>query len=552
MNRPMQSTVWRAGCVLVGLLLVLPHLLAAQGAEGQALEIPTTIASSAAPGSGDLTEELGLTVEENAMALTLEQAMALALDRNLTLVVQRYQRSQAIEGIEQNRGIYDLSFEAEAIASEGTAPTTSFLQETGGADLTSESQDLNFTLSQLTPMGGGAQFDLQNGRSATSNLLNSPNPSLDATATFAFRQPLLRDFGRKVTERNLIVARTNAAISREEFQTQVEAIIQQASDGYWNLVESIEQLTVAEESLNLAEDLHRMNQIQVEVGTMAPLEVVTSEARVAARRQDIIRLRAQVADNMDVLRRLANLDRGELWDVSIAPTTDPEVAHQPLDVAAAVETALRSRPDVRRRRLQNETLQLDAEVAHNRKRPQLNVTASYTLQATEGDARDRNTGAVTGRTDFGDAYDVIFNRDFDGWRIALNFAYPLQNRDAKARSVIADLANDQGDAQLRDLELQVLTEVRSAARAVQTAVEQIESSKVSRRLAERNLDAEQKRYENGLATTFQVLEIQEDLSEARRIEVSAVIQYRRAETAYFRAIGKLLDHVGVVLSDDME
>jgi len=234
----------------VGLLLVVPHLLAAQGAEGRTLEIPTTIGSAGGdvPGIGDLAQDLGLVVEENKLTLTLEQTIALALDRNLTLVVQRYQRSQAIQGIEQNLGIYDLNIEGTGDASEATSPTTSFLQQTGGADLTFEEQNLNFTLSQLTPMGGGAQFDLRNGRSATSDLTQSPNPGLGVTASFAFRQPLLRDFGRKVTERNLIVARTNTAISREDFQNQVEAIVQQSSDGYWNLVESIEQLTVAEES----------------------------------------------------------------------------------------------------------------------------------------------------------------------------------------------------------------------------------------------------------------------------------------------------------------
>jgi outer membrane protein TolC len=550
MNRSMQSTVWRAGWVPAGLLLVLPHLLAAQGPEGQTLEIPTAIASSDAPGSGDLVQELGLVVEEDKLDLTLEQAIALALDRNLTLVVQRYQRSQAIRGIEQNRGVYDFNVEATGGTSENTSPQSSALQATGGAPLVTEGQQTNITLSQLTRLGGTAQIFFNNSRGASSDRTEFFNPSYRIDFDVQYNQPLLSGFGREVTERNLIVARTNAAISREDFQTQVETVIQQTSDGYWNLVESLEQLKVAEESLSLAEDLHRMNQIQVEVGTMAPLEVVTSEARVAARRQDIIRFRAQVEDNADALRRLANLD--QLWDVQLAPVTDPEAVHVPIDLGEAVRTALEFRPDVRRRRLENETLELDARVARNLKKPRLDLSARFGYNALDGNLRDRDTGEILALGDYFNALDQITSTQFNGWQLGFTFAYPLQNRDARAQSAIADLAAVQGEVVLDDLELQILTEVRSAARAVRTAIDQIESAKVSRRLAERNLEAEQKRYENGLATTFQVLEIQEDLSEARRIEVSAVIQYRRAETAYFRAIGKLLEEVGVVLSDDLE
>jgi outer membrane protein TolC len=550
MNRSMQSTVWRAGWVPAGLLLVLPHLLAAQGPEGQTLEIPTAIASSDAPGSGDLVQELGLVVEEDKLDLTLEQAIALALDRNLTLVVQRYQRSQAIRGIEQNRGAYDLNVEATGGTSENTSPQSSALQATGGAPLVTEGQQTNITLSQLTRLGGTAQIFFNNSRGASSDRTEFFNPSYRIDFDVQYNQPLLSGFGREVTERNLIVARTNAAISREDFQTQVETVIQQTSDGYWNLVESLEQLKVAEESLSLAEDLHRMNQIQVEVGTMAPLEVVTSEARVAARRQDIIRFRAQVEDNADALRRLANLD--QLWDVQLAPVTDPEAVHVPIDLGEAVRTALEFRPDIRRRRLENETLELDARVARNLKKPRLDLSARFGYNALDGNLRDRDTGEILALGDYFNALDQITSTQFNGWQLGFTFAYPLQNRDARAQSAIADLAAEQGEVVLDDLELQILTEVRSAARAVRTAIDQIESAKVSRRLAERNLEAEQKRYENGLATTFQVLEIQEDLSEARRIEVSAVIQYRRAETAYFRAIGKLLEEVGVVLSDDLE
>lgn len=557
MNRLKQSLVRRAMIVCGCLLLTWPGLMTGE----DLTTIPTSIDLAADPlvGSEVASQDLDIVVQDGKVNLSLEQVTGLALRRNLTLVVQRYQRGQSILSINEALGIYDINLSANGGISEDTSPTTSALQATAGGALTSEFQRVNIQGTRLTPFGGTAQVDFNNSRSVTSNLNDTLNPSFSLGLDLTFSQPLLRNFGRYVTERNLIVARTNAAISREDFQAQVETVIQQVSDSYWNLVESIQQLDVAQKSLDLAKELHRMNKIQVEVGTVAPLEVVTSEARVAARQQDIIRLRAQVEDNADLLRRLANLDRGQLWNVEIVPTTDPEVEHQVIDLEEAVKTALDNRTDIRRRRLQNETLALNARVARNQKLPNLSVSATYGTNAVEGDAFsfiDPDTGmqvsppVLVGSTDYFDAVDTIVGAEFDGWSLGFNFAVPLQNRAAKARSVTADLAQKQGDYQLQDLELQILSEVRSATRGVRTAAEQIESAKISSKLQDRNLQAEQKRYENGLSTSFRILEFQEDLSEAQRAEVSAIISYRRAEVAFYRAIGELLGHFDVKLADD--
>ena len=124
-------------------------------------------------------------------------------------------------------------------------------------------------------------------------------------------------------------------------------------------------------------------------------------------------------------------------------------------------------------------------------------------------------------------------------------AYPIGNRAAKAQRALAEVNFDRGAAELKDLELGVATEVRRIARVVEAAAQGRESARVSRVLEEKNLDAEQKRYENGMSTSFQVLQIQEDLSEARSREVASVAIYRRALVQYYRAIGQLPEHNGV-------
>lgn len=551
MNRPIPRTVLISSALIVALLTT--PILAQE--ESATRRIPTTIESWSAGDTPDvrgLADSLGLAGEE-PLALSLDQTITLALQRNLTLVTQRYARSRTLLAIEEALGIYDINLSGTLSHSESTSPRTSSLEE-GGTTLTSERQNWDFSANRQLSYGAGVQVDFNNTRTTNSNLTASLSPQFIPTLRIAYQQSLLRNRGREVTERNILVAKTNAAISQEDFQTQVEVIVQQASDGYWNLVEALKQLEVAQESLAQAEELHEMNRIQVEVGTKAPLEMVQSEATVASRREEIIQLRANVDDEADGLRRLINLDRNLNWDRPIQPSTEPVVEFEAVDVNEAVEMALASRPDVRRQKLQNENLELDARVAKNQAKPSLDFSASVSYSGIGGTLRgfDPSTGEVflIDETDYFDAVSVLSDRDFENIGMSVTFGYPIGNRAARSRVAQAELAVEQGDFELQDLEMQVLSEVRRSVRALRTAAERIESAKVASRLARENLDAEQKRYENGMSTSFQVTEIQEDLSQALSREVSAIINYRRAETNYYRTIGKLLDEYDVELATE--
>ena len=487
--------------------------------------------------------------EGNAAKISLEDAIEMALERNLSLDVERYRRSQTAEAIREAWGIYDLNFTSTLGASENSTPISSLLQA-ASVD-TSEFLQWNNQLTQLTPFGGTVTVDYNNTRAEFSDLNRQPNPRYIVDLDFTFDQPLLRGFGRVVTEQNLLIARNTSAISREDFQVQVESVVQQVIDAYWQLVEAREQLEVAQDSLELAKELHEMNRIQVDVGTKAPLEMVQSEAGVATREEDIIRFQAQVEDNADLLRQLLNFGGGELWFVELEPTTDPEVEHQEIDLRQAVRRALEKRPDIRRQQLSNKTLEIRSEVAQNQKKPRLDFGITWGVNGLDGDF-DATIGdiRIVGEADYFDTLEQALDADFDGWNLGFTFAYPLQNRAAESRSVQADLALEEGRAQLRNLEQQVYTSVRRTARAVETAAKQIDSARVSSKLALKNLEAEQKRYENGLSTSFQVLEIQEDLSNARRREVSAIIAYRRAQAAFHKEVGELLSEHQIELVDE--
>ncbi len=548
-KRDFSANARRAG--LMGLLLLLSLPLAAV-----ASEVQTTVSLEEAPAAAELTADagdLGLTNVDGRVELTLEDAVALTLERNLSLVVERYRRSQAIYGIEEAFGIFDLNLGTVFQLNEDTRPITSILEVADGS-VTSENAVLNLDLTKLTAWGGTANLSFDNSRFASSNRNVQPNPQFNVNLDVSYTQPLLRNFGRDVTRNAILVAQSSSAISRETFERQVEIIVQQVSDRYWLLVEALEQLKVAEESLALAKELHDMNKIQVEVGTMAPLETVRSEAGVATRNEEIIRRTADVEDSADILRRLLNLDRARYWDIEIVPVTDPITDYVEIDFDQAYATALEKRPDVISQRLDNQIRQLQADLAQNLKKPRLDVTAGYGLNGVDGDINifDPVTDEplFSSSAGYTDALDQVFEADSDGWFLQATFAYPLQNRAARARSIQADLDVKQGEVEMLDLEQQVLLSVRALARAVRTAEQQIEAAKVSTKLERKNLDAEQKRYENGLSTSFEVLQIQEDLTEALSREVSAITNYRRALNAFYYATGEILEQTGVELVEE--
>jgi outer membrane protein TolC len=502
---------------------------------------PSTPAASATPGQprqlSAVIERPGIEmpapevppVEDNAIVLSLDQAIEIAIQNNLDVVIERYNRSQTRLGILDALGIYDLQAQAGLLYVDRSQATTSQLQASNF-----KQRQANFQLLQPLPNGGSIAVGVEAGRSETDVRFDQPS-SYSSDVTFSFSQPLLRGFGSTNFENSLILARTDSAISLQQFETQVTTTLQQVSEAYWDLVEAYEQLDVAEQSLNLAKDLHERNKIQVDVGTKPPLDLVQSEAAIAEREEGIIRAQAAIGNSEDTLRRLLNFPDGQYWNLPIKTTTAPETERLTINLDESIKTALEQRPELRLQNLNVERARIQSAFLRNQAKPQLDLNIDYGLSGA---------GSSLGNT-----LDQITGIDFDGWTARLNFSYPLQNRSGRARSTIADLVEEQAEVTLDRAEAIIVTEVRQAARRVETAAKQIEAARASRQFQEKNLEAERKRYENGMSTSFQITQIQDDLTQAQSREVSAVIEYRRALTEYYRATGRLLDQEDIELLD---
>jgi len=523
----------------------------ASGAEAS----PPLPQSSAKAVSTVATEQLPastLPIKDNAIQLSLEDAVTTAMQRNLGLLVERFDREQFHLRIAQSLGIYDLGLNAQYFTDSETSPQINTL---GGALLlTTKQRNMNTSIDQLMPWGGTGSVSFNLFRQETNSRNTFVNPAYVGDFDLGLVQPLLRNFGTTPTEHFIRIARINSDISREVFESQVVTTLEQVEVAYWNLVGAIRQQEVAQQALELARELHHQNTVRVQVGTLAPLELVQSEAGIATREEDIITVQALVENSEDALRQLLHLEEGDLWKLQIVPTTAPEIPTSVPDLDAALRTAIAERPELRNEHLQLDLRAQDVAFYRNQMLPRLDLSARYGYNGTGGTVLVRDAeGNVIQVTNGGasDAIDQIRDREFKGWRVQLDFAYPLQNRTQRANYAIANVNLEQGKTQLAQLEESIRTEVRTAVRAVRTAAQEIASAGSSRKLAEKNLEAERKRYENGLSTSFQVLIIQEDLTTARSREVSAIAGYRRALAAYYRSIGRLTEQEGVQLEDPM-
>jgi outer membrane protein TolC len=322
-----------------------------------------------------------------------------------------------------------------------------------------------------------------------------------------------------VNRAQIEVARRNRDISQVQFERVVIATVQAVESAYWNLIFAIDDLKVKQHSLRLAQDLLDQTRTRVRIGTSAPIDIVQSEATVASREVDIIVAENQVDNAADLLKDLMGFENLDDWNSKIVPTDALEVTTATMDLGESIAEALKRRPDLRQLELQTEINQINVLTARNATLPQLNLGVTFGFSGVGGTQTitDPNTGQVIETIPGGwsDPLSQILNRDYQQWSAGLIFSLPLENTTAKAnlaqqRFALSAAKQDTALAQQR-----IILEVRNAVRVLDASAKAILAAVKSRELAERNLDAEQKKFANGMSTAFQVVKIQDDLASAQ-------------------------------------
>ncbi len=496
---------------------------------------------------------------EAAATMTLTDCIAQAVRRNLGVAVQVYASELADLAYSRSREKFLPTLGFDYGKQDQNSASYSWIDS---ADrVTSSYRNYGGSLDQAIPFGGTFSISLTGYRNQTNARFQTINPRYGSTLSFSFDQPLLKDFGWAVSRKDILVARNNRDISESDFKQTILETVYSVEQTYWQLVFSIESLKVRRQSLKLAEDLYEENRKKIQIGTLAPKEILSVQSDVASRKADILQAASQVKDNSDSLRALINsLDPASAAGVEeIVPADLPPFEKFEIGIDEAFAAALKNRPDLRSSALGIQNRELDLTYARNQLLPQLNLSATYWSPGIGGDRinyLDDNplTGIILGITPGGarDAIRDAFGLKYNNWSVTLSLQVPFGSVFSRAAAAQAKAALDQELARLKNTEQQAYLEVRTAVRAVQTNYERVDAYKAARALAEDKLAAEQAKLEAGLTTTFVVLSYQRDVASAKLMELGALVDYTLSIARLQKAMGTSLDTKGIKLIDAME
>ena len=474
--------------------------------------------------------------DPRALRLTLDGALNTALQQNLGVQLQTYEYRISNQNLRGQYGVYDWYTDANVRHSYSESATTNEFEASG-----SRSTSVNAGVNQVLPTGGDYRLTWNSSRSTVAGGGTFVNPQYRNGFNFAFAQPLLRDFGIDITRRSITVARNNLGITEGTFRTAVMDTVRATEAAYLDLVYARRNVDVVKESLFLARDQARITQIRIDVGASAPLDILQPRVTIATTEEQLIAAATSVRNAEDRLRALLNLPTSE-WDRPIIPTDNVTFEPITIDFPQAVRQALANRPEMTQQRLSTENARVQALYTRNQTLPAVDFAVNYGLAGLAGRSVDVVDGEpVVRSTPYFDTFSQIGGLDFPTWNIGFNFAMPILNIGARANARAAELDLEQSRTSQAQTEQNIAVEVRTAARAVDAFAQTIAATRAAREAAERNVEAERKRYENGMTTNFQVLEVQQQLSDARVRELQAIVGYNNAVSAFHRAVGDILE-----------
>jgi outer membrane protein TolC len=467
------------------------------------------------------------------LRLGADEAVRMALENNLGIQAERLAPQINTYAVAQARAAYAPVLFSNFQTRSSTTPPGSFVS--GSTNLTNESFSQNGGIQQAVRWGGGQySFSLDGGKLTSSALDSRFNPQLSSNLRASYVQPLLRNFRTDTIRQQIETSHNNQVIADIGLREQVTVTSQAVRNAYFDLIGALEGYKVSVQSLQLAQDSLKNNRTKVEVGTLAPIDIIEAEAEVASNEEAVINAEARIKTVEDRLRALIlNPTQSDFWAVRIEPSDAPSLTPIQIDVEAAIANALANRTDIARLKKQLDNVDVSVRFARNQRMPGLDITANYNVIGVAGTQFEFGEGfpppieSQSIRT-FTDALRDVFGQNFRTWGVNLAFSYPLGTSQADAAVAAGRLQRQQGAVNLRDLELQIATAVRDAARQVDTNLKRVEATAKARDRAERRLQAEEKRMTVGLSTTFQLFQAQRDLARQRQQEVNAMIDYNRS------------------------
>jgi outer membrane protein TolC len=462
---------------------------------------------------------------QEPISLSLREAVRQAVEKNLDVRVELYNPAQSEADLRRARGIYDPHL---TVVTNYQDSTTYSLATASASD--QQTFKLNPGAYQLLPSGGTVTATFANTHTSTNAATSAYGSSWQSDLTLALNQPLLKNFGRDTTELNINLAVQGKEEAIQRYRNRILTTVAQVQSEYFKLYSLRQDLESRKSSLELARRILSDTKARVAAGVLPAMETLNAEFGVSSREKELIDAERAVRDEVDVLRVLVQVEP----DRDIFPTDSPARAAMQVMETDAIAKALKNRPEFADLQAQVVAAQLQERVAKSRTRPDLNLTSSVSL-----------TGAGSG---YGRDLERVGSAQYPVWYVGLQLDYPLGNRVAEYDYQKSRLKVEQLQLQQASLRESVTNEVRAALRAAQSNFKQLDVSDRNRAYAEERLKAYIKKNEVGLATTKDLLDVENDLTAAKSTQINAQVAYSTAVIQLLKTTGELLEREGITIS----
>ncbi|MGB2670605.1 MAG: TolC family protein [Candidatus Acidiferrum sp.] len=556
-------------------------------------------------------------VHDGKLEISLQDAVELALENSLDIAVQRYYPWMADAGIlnaksgSQGFGTPGASISASSaginpfvfyvptfdpiitntteVADVSTPINNPFSSGAGtstAAAILTHSFIFNNQYSQTFETGTNLTAIWDNTRSSSSAAANFLNPFVQSTLSVSITQPLLNGYGLGVGTRNIRIAKNNRKIADWAFAQQAITTVTNTITAYWELVYARENVKVQQQAVDVAQKLYEDNKKQLEIGSLAPLDVTRSESEVATDAGNLVAAQTTQLTDEQTLKNFISKDplAANIINVEIIPTDEPK---QPAMIETAsfedsIKEAFAKRPDLQEQVYNVKNAEIDVKATRNALLPSLAVSGYFAATGLAGNSailgaptlvssgvpvvdatgapvlvngapvfESATTAAVTGTTQqgFTTAQSQIFHNQFPTYAGELTLTLPLRNRSAQAFHARALLEQRQLETQVQQLRNAALLDVRNSYIALTQDRAQVASAMKARQLQQETFDAEQKKYQLGASTTYLVIQTQRDLIAAQGTELRALANLEEAKANYERAVGRTLEVNHVTIAD---
>jgi outer membrane protein TolC len=467
------------------------------------------------------------TSQAEPLRLSMEDAVAEALSRNFSIRVERFEPQIAREDIRLASGAFDPVLRSEYLYAR---------DELSGFALDEESASFSFGLGSTLPWGTQweAAVDANDRTTPFDFQTGGYSDTVSSFAGIVVTQPILRNFGLDGTYAGVRIARESAAASWEGFRAQVMDTVEQTIAAYQNLYFAQENLRIAERNRDLALQLLKDNRKRVETGAMAPLDIVQAESEAALRDVSVISARSFLRQAQNALKSLIWDDPATVLGLEIEISPPAEPAYFEPDLARDYQLALQYRPEYIATAAGLAIRRIEVGQFRRNALPQLDLVGSYGRRGV-----DRSLN---------DSIDETFNDGDSSYSIGAVFSFPFPNRSRSAEKVQAYLRRNQAEMGLQQLEQNIRLELDNAATQLTADWDRIKAARLARELAEKSLEAEEKKLQAGTSSTFVVLRLQGDLANAEIREINALTDYAISQAQYHRVRGRILDQHGIILS----